>query len=131
MPPLWAERPVCSMRPVHTGQVSAVPVSGSASTPFPLIGGCLRSGSFCQVNLLRRRASADWTAPAAPAAGSYGRNGGAFLPLVNQKEETRKGENNMKKMPQVKPLTGEDIFWVLVIVFGLPFIVFISGGHIG
>jgi len=38
----------------------------------------------------------------------------------------------MKRMPQVKPLTGEDIFWVLVIVIGLPFIVFvIGGGHIG
>jgi len=92
MPPLWVECPPFSKEPVHGGHVLAVPVSGSASTPFPLVGGCLCSGSFCQVNLLRRRTSADWTAPAAPAAGSYGRKGGAFLPLVNQKEETRKGE---------------------------------------
>jgi len=37
----------------------------------------------------------------------------------------------MNKMPQVKPLTGEDIFWVLVIVIGLPFIVWMGGGQIG
>ena len=37
----------------------------------------------------------------------------------------------MKKMQQVKPLTGEDVFWVAVIIFGLPFIVWMGGGHIG
>jgi len=70
MPPLWGGRPGVLMEPMYTGLVSAAPLSGRASTPFPLVGGCLRFGSFCQVNLLRRRTNADWTAPAAPAAGS-------------------------------------------------------------
>jgi len=55
-----------------------------------------------------------------------------FLPKEeNRWAQLETQEVLMKKMPQVKPLTPEDIFWVLVIIFGLPFIVFISGGHIG
>jgi len=48
----------------------------------------------------------------------------------NRRRQKRK-EFEMKRLPQVKPLTGEDVFWVLVIVFGLPFIVWMGGGHIG
>jgi len=90
MPPLWAGRPGVLMMPMYTGPVSVAPVSGSASTPFPLVGGCLRFGSFCQVDRYAASLRSNLTAPSAPAAGSYGRNGVAFLPLVKQKEENEK-----------------------------------------